>query len=339
MRNSAVLTQRQKGLDDRGWAIVAEEVHKHYQKGVTGAGLNGLNLRVAEGNVCGLLGPNGAGKTTAVRVLTTLLRMDAGRARVAGYDVRTQGQDVRERIGLVGQYAAVDEVLTGRQNLELFARLHHLDAATARRRATELLGRLDLGEAASVAVGKYSGGMRRRLDLAASLLVTPQVLFVDEPTTGLDPASRQEVWQALRELVRGGTTVLLTTQYLEEADQLADQIVLLQAGRVVAEGTPETLKRQVGSERLELTLHRAEDLEACVNILRRVTLGEPAVDLTSLVLTAPVQTGVSSLLDVASHLRGQGLEPADLQLRRPSLDEVFLHFTRPPTLPEARSTP
>lgn len=318
---------------------MAEEVHKHYRRGVAGAGLNGMNLRVAQGSVCGLLGPNGAGKTTAVRVLTTLLQMDAGRAWVAGCDVRTQGQEVRERIGPVGQDAAVDEVLTGRQNLDLFARLHHLDPATARRRTTELLERLDLSEAARVAVGNYSGGMRRRLDLAASLLVTPQVLFVDEPTTGLDPASRQEVWQAIRELVRGGTTVLLTTQDLEEADQLSDQIVLLQAGRVVAEGTPEGLKRQAGSERLVLTLHRAEDLEVCTDILRRVTLSEPVVDHAALTLSGPVQVGISSLLDVASHLREQGIEPADLQLRRPSLDEVFLHFTRPSMPPEARPTP
>lgn len=318
---------RKRIMDVKQSAIIAEDVYKHYAKGIDGAGLNGFDLRVGTGTVCGLLGPNGAGKTTAVRVLTTLLQLDSGSAHVAGYDVRTQGRQVRENIGLVGQYAAIDEVLTGKQNLELFGRLYHLDSAVAKRRALELLERFGLAEAANTPVGKYSGGMRRRLDLAASLIIVPKVLFVDEPTTGLDPASRQEVWNAIRELVRGGTTVLLTTQYLEEADQLADQIVLLQAGKVVAEGTPEALKKEAGTDRLELTLRRAEDFDASLNIARPLALGEPRVDEVALAFSIPVRSGTHSLLEVAAQLGRQGIEPTDLQLRRPSLDEVFLHFT------------
>lgn len=315
-------------------AIVAQEVRKHYAKGAAGAGLNGFNVQVRAGHVCGLLGPNGAGKTTAVRVLTTLLRLDSGSAQVAGYDVATQPRQVREHIGLVGQYAAVDEVLTGKQNLELFGRLHHLGAA-ARRRALELLEQFDLAAAANLPVGTYSGGMRRRLDLAASLIVTPRVLFVDEPTTGLDPAGRQEVWQAIRALVRQGTTVLLTTQYLEEADQLADQIVLLQAGAVVAEGTPEALKQKMGVDRLELRLHRAADIDASLAIARQVALGEVGMDEAALTLRIPVAAGTRSLLEVAARLGERGIEPADLQLRRPSLDDVFLHITSKPATPAA----
>lgn len=308
-------------------AIVAKDVYKHYAKGVAGAGLNGFNVQVSAGTICGLLGPNGAGKTTAIRVLTTLLRLDSGSAQVAGYDVTTQGQHVREHIGLAGQYAAVDDVLTGKQNLEFFGRLYHLGARAAQRRAAELLEQFDLIQAANVAVGKYSGGMRRRLDLAASLIAAPRVLFVDEPTTGLDPASRQEVWSAIRALVRAGTTVLLTTHYLEEADQLADQIVLLQGGRVVAEGTPETLKQQTRADRLELRLQRAADFDAGLEIARQVADGEVGVDEALLTLSIPVAAGVQSLLHVAARLHQQGIEPTDLQLRRPSLDEVFLHMT------------
>jgi ABC-2 type transport system ATP-binding protein len=314
-------------------AIVAEDVYKHYRKGVAGAGLNGVSLSVAAGSVCGLLGPNGAGKTTAVRVLTTLLRMDAGSARVAGYDVTTQGQQVRQQIGLVGQAAAVDDVLTGRQNLEFFGRLYHLGARAAARRAQELLEHFDLTAAADIPASKYSGGMRRRLDLAATLIVSPRVLFVDEPTSGLDPASRQGVWIAIRELVRAGTTVLLTTQYLEEADQLADQIVMLQAGRVVAAGTPAALKKQTGMERLELTLHRAEDLAASAAIARQMAGAEPTIDEAALTLSLPAPAGTRSLLEIAARLGEQGIEPADLQLRRPSLDEVFLHLTGAPAAP------
>lgn len=242
---------------------MAIEVHgmsKTYRDGT--AGLAGFDLAVPAGTVCGLLGPNGAGKTTAVRVLATLLRFDQGSATVAGHDVRTRPHRVREHIGLVGQYAAVDESLTGRQNLVMFARLNHLPAAKIRTRGDELLERFDLTAAADRAVHTYSGGMRRRLDLAAGLVVAPTVLFVDEPTTGLDPGGRREVWAAVRELVDGGTTVLLTTQYLEEADQLADRVCLLDAGRVVAEGTPAELKARLGDDWLDLELATPDDAAA-----------------------------------------------------------------------------
>jgi ABC-2 type transport system ATP-binding protein len=315
---------------DQEHAIIAEDVRKNYRQGVEGAGLNGFNLRVNAGTVCGLLGPNGAGKTTTVRVLATLLQLQSGRARVAGYDVSTQGHAVRENIGLVGQYAAVDDVLTGQQNLELWGRLRHLGASDAKRRAEQLMEQFDLRDAANVSVAKYSGGMRRRLDLAASLVVAPRVLFVDEPTTGLDPASRREVWNAIRELVRGGTTVLLTTQYLEEADHLADQIALLLAGTVVAQGTPTALKQRIGTDRLEVHVSHHDDWDATLRIVQH--LGSEVVDRdeAALMLSVPVAASVPSLLRVAAQLHEQGIEPADLRIRRPSLDEVFLHITRAP---------
>ena len=222
--------------------------------------LDGFDLRVSPGTVCGLLGPNGAGKTTAVRILTTLIRPDAGEVWVAGQDAIRQPRQVRYRIGLVGQNASVDEILTGRQNLEMFGRLGGLAARAARRRADELLTRFGLDEAASRSVARYSGGMRRRLDLAAGLILTPRVIFLDEPTTGLDPVARSEVWARIRELAQDGTTVLLTTQYLEEADQLADRIALLDAGRIVAEGTPDELKAKVGPDRVE-TITRKPTLD------------------------------------------------------------------------------
>ena len=246
--------------------IEAVGVRKHYKGGTEGAGLNGFDLEVTAGTVTGLLGPNGAGKTTAVRILSTLLELDSGTATIAGYDVRRQGAEVRRRIGLVGQYAAIDDVLTGRQNLVMFGRLNHLGHSKAVRRADELLERFSLTEAAGQAVSKYSGGMRRRLDLAASLIVAPAVLFVDEPTTGLDPAGRLEVWSAVRQLVDGGTTVLLTTQYLEEADQLANRISMLKAGKVVAEGTPDDLKTQLGSDWLDLVLADPADVPRVLRV-------------------------------------------------------------------------
>jgi ABC-2 type transport system ATP-binding protein len=314
-------------MDFQQNAIVAGDVYKNYAKGAAGAGLNGFSVQVKTGSVCGLLGPNGAGKTTAIRVLTTLLNLDSGTASVAGYDVRTQPQQVRQHIGVVGQYAAVDDVLTGKQNLELFGHLYHLGSGVAKHRALELLEQFGLSEAANTPVGKYSGGMRRRLDLAASLIIAPRVLFVDEPTTGLDPASRQEVWRAIRDLVRGGTTVLLTTHYLEEAEHLADQIVMLQHGKVVAEGTPKALKKAMGKDWLELTLQRVEDLDSSITIAKQVALGEVSIDAPTLTLKIPVASGIQSLLAVATRLEAQGIEPTDLQLRRPSLDEVFLHLT------------
>ncbi|MDI1463243.1 ATP-binding cassette domain-containing protein [Catellatospora sp. KI3] len=254
--------------------IVAQDLRKQYGERTA---LDGFTLRVRPGTVCGLLGPNGAGKTTAVRILSTLLRPDGGHAHVAGYDVVRRPRQVRYRIGLVGQHACVDEILTGRQNLQLFGRLGHLTADAARRRAGELLDQFGLADAADRAVAQYSGGMRRRLDLATSLILRPAVLFLDEPTTGLDPAARIDVWSRIRELVGTGTTVLLTTQYLEEADQLADQIAVIDAGRIVAEGTPDELKAKVGPDRVE-------------TVTRKPTLDEVFLHLTGKTATRSTET-------------------------------------------------
>jgi ABC-2 type transport system ATP-binding protein len=303
--------------------IEAAGVRKNYQGGTEGAGLNGFDLEVTAGTVTGLLGPNGAGKTTAVRILSTLLEMDSGTATIAGYDVRRQGAEVRRRIGLVGQYAAVDEVLTGRQNLVMFGRLNHL--RNAKSRADELLERFSLAEAAGQAVSKYSGGMRRRLDLAASLIVAPRVLFVDEPTTGLDPAGRIEVWSAVRQLVDGGTTVLLTTQYLEEADQLANRISMLKDGKVVAEGTPDELKTQLGSDWLDLVLADPADVPRVVELAGPFADGE--IRVHDVRVSVPVKDRTRALVAMANSLHEARIEPEDLTLRRPTLDEVFLHLT------------
>ncbi|MFD7153630.1 ATP-binding cassette domain-containing protein [Kribbella sp. NPDC059898] len=303
--------------------IEAAGVRKNYRGGTAGAGLNGFDLEVTAGTVTGLLGPNGAGKTTAVRILSTLLDLDSGTATIAGYDVRRQGAEVRRRIGLVGQYAAVDEVLTGRQNLVMFGRLNHLK--NAKGRADELLERFGLVEAAGQAVSKYSGGMRRRLDLAASLIVAPRVLFVDEPTTGLDPAGRIEVWNAVRQLVDGGTTVLLTTQYLEEADQLANRISMLKAGQVVAEGTPDELKTRLGSDRLELVLADPAEVPRVVELAAPLADGE--VRVTDVRISIPVKDRTKALVVMANSLHEAKIEPEDITLRRPTLDEVFLHLT------------
>jgi ABC-2 type transport system ATP-binding protein len=282
---------------------------------------------VPAGTVCGLLGPNGAGKTTAVRILATLLRPDAGRAEIAGFDVSRRPVEVRRRIGLVGQHAAVDELLSGRQNLAMFGRLHHLGGRAADRRAEELLVRLGLADAGRKPVGRYSGGMRRRLDLAASLITAPPVLFLDEPTAGLDPRSRTEVWAAVRALVAGGTTVLLTTQYLEEADQLADRIVVLDAGRVLAAGTPDQLKATLGGDRLEVVVRHAADLGAAGALLRRVCGTEPDTDTDGRRVSAPVRDRMAALTDLVRALDGGGVAVEDVVLRRPTLDEVFLHLT------------
>ncbi|TDW71039.1 ATP-binding cassette domain-containing protein [Kribbella pratensis] len=303
--------------------IEAVGVRKNYRGGREGAGLNGFDLEVTAGTVTGLLGPNGAGKTTAVRILSTLLELDSGTATVAGYDVRRQGAEVRRRIGLVGQYAAIDEVLTGRQNLVMFGRLNHL--RNAKGRADELLERFSLTEAAGQAVSKYSGGMRRRLDLAASLIVAPRVLFVDEPTTGLDPAGRLEVRSAVRQLVDGGTTVLLTTQYLEEADQLANRISMLKAGKVVAEGTPDELKTQLGSDRLEIVLADPADVPRVVQLAGSLADGE--IRVVDVRVSVPVKDRTKALVVMANSLHEARIEPEDITLRRPTLDEVFLHLT------------
>ncbi|PZF92095.1 daunorubicin/doxorubicin resistance ABC transporter ATP-binding protein DrrA [Micromonospora deserti] len=305
-------------------AIEAEGLRKRY--GDTDA-LAGLDLTVAAGRVCALLGPNGAGKTTAVRILTTLLRPDAGRARVAGHDLLRHPDRVRAAIGLVGQHAAVDEVLGGRQNLVLFARLHHLPRRAARARADDLLERFGLADAAGRPVSTYSGGMRRRLDLAASLIVAPPVLFLDEPTTGLDPRGRSEVWDAVRALVADGATVLLTTQYLEEADQLADTVRVIAAGRVAAAGTPAQLKDDLGGDRVDVVLHRADELDRAATVIAAATGAAPAVDPAALRVSVAVTERVTALAAVLRALDAVGLRAADVAVRRPTLDEVFLHLT------------
>ncbi len=302
-------------------AVSARQVRKTY-RGADAPALDGFDLDIPAGAVCGLLGPNGAGKTTAIRILATLLRLDAGQATVAGHDVHTEPAQVRRRIGLVGQYAAVDEVLSGHQNLVLFGRLNHLGAAEARKRADELLERFALADTGAKPVSKYSGGMRRRLDLAASLIVAPEVLFVDEPTTGLDPQARQEVWASLRELSAAGTTILLTTQYLDEADQLADRIAMLWHGRVVSEGTPDELKASVGGDWIDVVFDRPDDVATALPLLREHADGELRTELTK--VSIPVEQRTRALIAISTALSGAGIEPAELNLRRPTLDEVFL---------------
>ncbi|MEV4823723.1 ATP-binding cassette domain-containing protein [Micromonospora sp. NPDC049274] len=304
--------------------VTAEGLGKRY--GPTRA-LDTFDLTVPTGTVHGLLGPNGAGKTTAVRILTTLLRFDAGRATVAGYDVRRQPDEVRARIALTGQYAAVDETLSGRQNLELFGRLFQLGRRAARQRADELLERFGLAEAAGRSAVEYSGGMRRRLDLAASLIRTPRVLFLDEPTTGLDPRSRNQVWDLVRGLVAGGTTVLLTTQYLEEADQLAHRISVIDAGRVVAEGSPDELKSMTGGDRIEVVVRDAADLNQAARIVASICAAQPERDPEVRRLSVSVADRVAGLVDVVRALDDAGIAVEDIGLRRATLDEAFLHLT------------
>ncbi|MCV2460221.1 ATP-binding cassette domain-containing protein [Streptomyces sp. ICN988] len=302
-------------------AITVEGARKRY--GGKNA-LDGLDLTVTRGTVHGVLGPNGAGKTTLVRILSTLLRPDAGRVEVAGHDVVAEAYAVRLRIGLLGQHAALDEELGGRQNLEMFGRLHHLGARRARARADELLARFDLADTGRKPVGAYSGGMRRRLDLAASLITEPEVLFLDEPTTGLDPRGRAEVWDSVRSLIGGGTTVLLTTQYLEEADQLADRISVVDAGRVVADGTADELKAATGGDRVDVVLRDAGQLGAAVALL---PLTGVRVDTDRRLLSAPVTDRMAALSGVVRALEEAGIVAEDVALRRPTLDEVFLHLT------------
>ncbi|MFJ9199199.1 ATP-binding cassette domain-containing protein [Streptomyces flaveolus] len=302
-------------------AITVEGARKRY--GGKNA-LDGLDLTVTRGTVHGVLGPNGAGKTTLVRILSTLLRPDAGRIEVAGHDVVTEAYAVRLRIGLLGQHAALDEELGGRQNLEMFGRLHHLGARRARARAGELLERFGLTATGRKSVSAYSGGMRRRLDLAASLITEPEVLFLDEPTTGLDPRGRAEVWDSVRSLVGGGTTVLLTTQYLEEADQLAHRISVVDAGRVVADGTADELKAATGGDRIDVVLRDAGRLGAAAGLL---PLTGVRVDPDRRLLSAPVTDRMAALSGVVRTLREAGIEAEDVALRRPTLDEVFLHLT------------
>jgi ABC transporter DrrB family efflux protein len=309
-------------------AVHVEGVVKRFGKTTA---LAGVDLDVEEATVFGLLGPNGAGKTTLVRVLATLLSPDAGRAEVFGRDVVHDAAGVRELLGLTGQFAAVDEMLTGRENLQMFGRLFDLSAADARARADELLERFDLADAADRPARTYSGGMRRRLDLASSLLTRPRVLFLDEPTTGLDPRSRIEIWAVVRELVREGTTLLLTTQYLEEADQLAEQIAVIDHGRVIAQGTGNELKDRVGGQILELELVRAAERDKARAALAGIGCGppEPGERLAQLTLPAP-RDGLEMIEDAASALRKAGIAVSDLGLRRPTLDDVFLQLTGAP---------
>jgi ABC-2 type transport system ATP-binding protein len=305
-------------------AIVAEGLVKRYGSVVA---LDGLDLSVPEGTIMGLLGPNGAGKTTAVRVLTTLLTCDKGSATVAGLDVVKGARELRRKIGLSGQYAAVDENLTGFENLDMVGRLYHLGKQPSRARARELLERFDLVEAADRPVKTYSGGMRRRLDLAAALVAKPVVLFLDEPTTGLDPRSRLGMWDVIEELVAGGTTVLLTTQYLEEADRLADKIAVIDHGRVIAEGTSDQLKDQVGGERLELTVATARDVELTKSVLAPLAIATISVDERSHRLVVPISGGAEVLVEAVRLLDGESIKVLDVGLRRPTLDDVFLTLT------------
>lgn len=306
-------------------AISATDLVKTYPKGKVRA-LDGLSLSVEEGTVLGVLGPNGAGKTTCVRVLSTLLKPDSGSAMVAGIDVIKHPDRVRQVIGLSGQYAAVDESLTGWDNLVMFGRLYHLSHAAAKQRATELLEQFKLTESAKRAITTYSGGMRRRLDLAAALIVKPKILFLDEPTTGLDPRGRLDMWAVIKELVSGGTTLLLTTQYLEEADQLADRIAVIDHGKVIANGTSDELKTQVGGERLEVTV-APNSLTAAKSALELISGHDAFVDAQFNRVSVAVTGGSAALTEVVRALDGRSINIVDLALKRPSLDDVFLALT------------
>ena len=304
-------------------SVIAEHLVKTYRNGEVKA-LDDLSLDVEEGTVLGVLGPNGAGKTTTVRILATLLKPDSGIATVAGIDVAKHPDKVRELIGLSGQYAAVDETLTGWDNLVMFGRLYHLGKTASIKRADELLERFSLTDSARRPIKTYSGGMRRRLDLAASLIVQPKVLFLDEPTTGLDPRGRQEMWGVIQELVKGGVTLLLTTQYLEEADQLADEIAVIDHGKVIARGTSDALKKEVGGERLEITVENT-DITKTQEIVSRISTSAIHTDVRT--ISAPVSTGSIALMEALRALDEAKIHPLDISLKRPSLDDVFLSLT------------
>jgi ABC-2 type transport system ATP-binding protein len=306
-------------------SVIAEDLVKTYRNGAVRA-LDHLSLDVEEGTVLSVLGPNGAGKTTCVRILATLLRPDSGHAMVGGIDVIKHPDKVREVIGLSGQYAAVDEILTGWDNLVMFGQLYHLGKKEAIARADELLERFSLTESAKRPIKTYSGGMRRRLDLAASLIVKPKVLFLDEPTTGLDPRGRQEMWRVIEELVKGGVTLLLTTQYLEEADQLADEIAVIDHGKVIARGTSDALKKQVGGERLEIVVE-AHNIAKAMEVVANISGNKATLDEGLRMISAPVSTGATALIETLRSLDSAGIHPLDVGLKRPSLDDVFLSLT------------
>jgi ABC-2 type transport system ATP-binding protein len=306
-------------------SVIAEDLVKTYRNGAVRA-LDHLSLDVEEGTVLSVLGPNGAGKTTTVRILATLLAPDSGRASVAGIDVIKHPEKVREVIGLSGQYAAVDETLTGWDNLVMFGRLYHLNKNAAVKRAEELLEQFSLTESAKRPIKTYSGGMRRRLDLAASLIVKPKVLFLDEPTTGLDPRGRQEMWGVIEELVKGGVTLLLTTQYLEEADQLADDIIVIDHGKVIAHGTSDALKKEVGGERLEVVVEQSS-IPKTLEIVSRISGNQATLDEGLRRISAPVSTGSMALMEVLRSMDSEGIHALDVGLKRPSLDDVFMSLT------------
>jgi daunorubicin resistance ABC transporter ATP-binding subunit len=316
-------------------AVKVERLVKRFGETVA---LDGVDLEAEEGRVLGVLGPNGAGKTTVVRVLATLLVPDEGEAHILGHDVVAEPEAVRGLIGLTGQFAAIDELLTGRENLRMFGRLFRVSKSESRRRADELLERFDLADAADRRASTYSGGMRRRLDLASSLITKPRVLFLDEPTTGLDPRSRNEIWQVVRELVAEGTTLLLTTQYLEEADQLADRIAVIDHGRVIAEGTGDELKDQVGGQMIQVRLVDNSEREAAQRALGSLGCGGAQPGQRDGLVTVPAaHDGVGMVAEAAQALRRAGVGVADLALRRPTLDDVFLELTGTPVA-EAESS-
>ena len=309
-------------------AIEAEGLVKVYKSRKSEVrAIDGVDLVVEEGTVLGLLGPNGAGKTTTVRILATLLKPDAGRATVAGFDVVKQAQELRHHIGLSGQYAAVDENLTARENLWMVGRLYQLPSAEARKRGDALLEQFELVDARDRVVKTYSGGMRRRLDLAAALIGQPRLLFLDEPTTGLDPRSRLGMWDVIRSLVREGTTLLLTTQYLEEADELADRIAVVDHGKIIARGTADELKAQVGGERIEVVIRDREQIAAATEILTRHGIGTAQLDEHTRRLTVPAEGGAATLVAVVRDLGESAIEIDDVGIRRPTLDDVFLALT------------
>jgi ABC-2 type transport system ATP-binding protein len=305
-------------------AIEARGLVKRYG---TNVALDHVDLDVPRGSVSALLGPNGAGKTTAVRVLTTLTSLDEGSATVAGHDIRTDAVAVRRSMGLAAQDATVDDLLNGRENLEMIGELHHLGRRGARAKAQELLERFSLVDAASVVAKNYSGGMRRRLDLAATLVATPEVLFLDEPTTGLDPRARNELWGVLEELTKSGSTILLTTQYLEEADRLADDIVVFDHGRVIARGDARSLKREIGGDQLHVVCVDGADLDAVTAIVAEIAGTAPVVDPPARSVSAPTDGGPGAIAALAAALDRDGIAVEDLGLRQPTLDDVFLTLT------------